>query len=245
LGQPKSDQPNLELLTLERWAGLPDRTRTATPAGSVGPATRTATDWDQYYRRPFQAARLTRKITAANLVRQIQRFVCRRPVIVELGGADSCFFPVIRSRIRPSQYHVLDNNQVGLDRFRQRLGGATNVFTSNQDVLCLSYQAKADLVFSAGLIEHFGPEGTLAAIAAHFQLLKPGGIAMMTFPTPTVLYRTARRLAERAGIWMFPDERPLRLEEVAAAGQPHGTVLLKRLIWPIVLTQYLLVWQKR
>jgi hypothetical protein len=75
-------------------------------------------------------------------------------------------------------------------------------------------------------------------------LLKAGGIAIMTFPTPTLLYRTARRLAERAGMWMFPDERPLKLPEVVEAARPHGKMLLKKLIWPIVLTQYLLVWQK-
>jgi hypothetical protein len=205
----------------------------------------TATDWDRYYRRPFQAARLTRQITAANLLRQIRRFVRPAPVIVELGGADSCFFDPIRRRIRPSQYHVLDNNQVGLDRFQQRIHGLPNVFASNQDVLRLSCRVEADLVFSAGLIEHFGPADTRAAVAAHFELLKPGGIAMMTFPTPTLLYRTARRLAECAGMWMFPDERPLRLAEVAAAGRPHGRMLLRKLIWPIVLTQYLLVWHKR
>ena len=213
--------------------------------GHPKPATGAATDWDRYYRRPFQAARLTRKITAANLLGQIRRFVRPAPVIVELGGADSCFFDLIRSRIRPSQYHVLDNNQLGLDRFRRRIGDAPNVFAGNQDVLRLSYRVEADLVLSAGLIEHFDPEGTRKAVAAHFELLKPGGIAIMTFPTPTLLYRTARRLAERTGMWMFPDERPLRLAEVAAAGQPHGRMLLRKLIWPIVLTQYLLVWQKR
>jgi SAM-dependent methyltransferase len=209
------------------------------------PATLPATDWDRYYRRPFRAARLTRKITAANLLGQIRRFVRPAPVIVELGGADSSFFDLIRRKIGPSQYHVLDNNQVGLDRFQQRVNGLTDVFLSNQDVLRLSYRVEADLVLSAGLIEHFGPEDTLAAVAAHFELLKPGGIAIVTFPTPTLLYRTTRRLAERAGLWMFPDERPLRLAEVAAAAGPHGRLLLQKLIWPIVLTQYLVVWRKR
>jgi hypothetical protein len=208
------------------------------------PGTQPATDWDRYYRRPFRAARLTRKITAAHLLRQIRRFVRPAPVIVELGGADSCFFDLIRREIGPSQYHVLDNNQVGLDRLQQRINGLTNVFLSNQDVLRLSYRVEADLVLSAGLIEHFGPQDTCTTVAAHFGLLKPGGIAIMTFPTPTLLYRAARRLAERAGLWMFPDERPLRLAEVAVAAEPHGELLLKKLVWPIVLTQYLVVWRK-
>ncbi len=212
--------------------------------GSLSVATR-STDWDRYYRQPFRAARLTRRITAANLVRQIRRFVCARPVVVELGGADSCFFDAIHRAVRPRQYHVVDNNQLGLERFRRRIGRADEVFVSNQDVLRLSYQVDADLVFSAGLIEHFDPQDTRRAVAAHFESLRPGGIAIMSFPTPTVLYRAARGLAERAGLWRFPDERPLKLGEVAAAARPLGRMLLRKIVWPIVLTQYLVVWAKR
>jgi hypothetical protein len=120
----------------------------------ASPVAAAATNWDEYYRRPFRAASLTRKITGQNLLRQIRRFVCSAPVIIELGGADSCFFDLICSKIRPSQYHVIDNNQLGLDRLRYRVGGGQNVFTSNQDVLDLSYRVKADLVVSAGLVEH-------------------------------------------------------------------------------------------
>ena len=82
------------------------------------------------------------------------------------------------------------------------------------------------------------------AVAAHFDFLKPGGIAVITFPTPTPLYRCARRVAEWSGAWVFHDERPLRLEEVAATAEPHGWMVLNRILWPIIFTQYLTVWRK-
>jgi SAM-dependent methyltransferase len=101
-----------------------------------------------------------------------------------------------------------------------------------------------DVVFSVGLIEHFDRPRTQRAVRAHFDFLKPGGIAVISFPTPTPLYRLARRVAEQAGAWMFDDERPLGLDEVAAAASPCGKLLLRRILWPIVFTQLLTVWRK-
>jgi D-lactate dehydrogenase len=39
-------------------------------------------------------------------------------------------------------------------------------------------------VFSVGLVEHFGPEGTRKAIQTHFDLLWEGVYAIVSFPTP-------------------------------------------------------------
>jgi SAM-dependent methyltransferase len=252
-----------------------------------------ATDWDRYYRRPARTAAVTRKITAAALLAQLRRFAPQRPVVAELGGADSCFFDLIWSQLRPQEYHVVDNNRLGLDRLRQRvgtgeairgglsrfarredgtargglsqfsfdengtvpLGGATGVdspvpgqadrvILHEQDVLRLALPQTVDVAFSVGLIEHFTPEETASAVRAHFEILKPGGIALVSFPTPTWLYRLARRAAELTGKWMFPDERPLRLDEVAAAASPHGRLLFRKILWPIVFTQCLTVWRK-
>jgi cyclopropane fatty-acyl-phospholipid synthase-like methyltransferase len=111
-------------------------------------------------------------------------------------------------------------------------------------VLKIDLPLAADLVFSVGLIEHFDEEGTRRAVDAHFALLKPGGIAVISFPTPTPLYRLARAAAELAGAWIFHDERPLRLAEVAAAAGPHAEMLSHRILWPIVFTQCLGVWRK-
>jgi predicted SAM-dependent methyltransferase len=113
-----------------------------------------------------------------------------------------------------------------------------------RDVLELTSEMQADLVFSVGLVEHFEPAETRKAVLAHFDVLRPGGTAIITFPTPTLLYRAARRLIEAAGMWGFPDERPLQAAEVIAAIRERGEVLEQRVLWPLILTQGFVVARK-
>lgn len=67
---------------------------------------------------------------------------------------------------------------------------------------------------------------------------------MITFPTPTLLYRAARWLTEAAGAWKFPDERPLDRAEVVGAAAGCGRVEFEKILWPIVFTQRLIVFRK-
>jgi len=68
-----------------------------------------------------------------------------------------------------------------------------------QNVLDLSLNLHTDVVFSVGLVEHFDVVETHEAVLAHFDVLRPGGLAIITFPTPTLLYRTTRSLLEGVG----------------------------------------------
>jgi hypothetical protein len=74
--------------------------------------------------------------------------------------------------------------------------------------------------------------------------LKAGGHAIISFPTPTLLYRVARRVLEALGLWIFFDERPLTRNEVARTMGGHGTIVEERLLWPLVLTQRVIVVKK-
>ncbi len=203
-----------------------------------------ATDWDRYYQRTAVTARFSRPITIRRLLNAFQRYTKSKAVIVELGGANSCVYDAIATHMAPLEYHVVDNNQFGLRLLRERTG-KSGLFLHCESVLQLGLELEADVVFSIGLIEHFDRTGTRKAVEAHFSLLKPGGIAIITFPTPTWLYRATRGLAEITGQWAFPDERPLQPSEVAAAAQPLGEILHEELIWPIFLTQTLMVIRKR
>jgi SAM-dependent methyltransferase len=199
---------------------------------------RKRTDWNLYYEKPFATARFSRRITETIIVRGARSFFRGRKqiTIAELGGGNSCFYEGIAAAFEPARYHIIDNNEFALALFRKRsANGAVRLHLS--DVRRLECALQVDFVFSTGLIEHFSPEGTEKAIEAHFDLLKPGGLAVITFPTPTFLYRLIRYAAERMGTWIFHDERPLAFGEVIRTVKKYAAVRSVRTIWPTVLTQ--------
>jgi len=199
------------------------------------------TDWDLYYTRPNAAAFLARKIVAFHLRKTIGLFYPgKRASIAELGGGDSCFAaPLIRS-FEPDRYSVYDSNELAVRRFRSR--AVPNTEAHLCDLLRENTGTHDfELVFSVGLIEHFSPEETARMVRAHFDFVKPGGIVILFFPTPTRLYRTTRSFAERLGLWRFPDERPLEFCEVREYIKPFGTVLFQKIIRSNFLTQQIIV----
>jgi len=206
-----------------------------------------ATDWTRYYRAVPFTARLTRKYTAGVLVNALTKY--RSPsgggVIVELGGANSCFLDRIVAELNPAAYHVVDNNDYGLNMLHQRRDKPPQVRLHRGDIFKLDLDFRADAVFSIGLIEHFDPAGTRDAVRKHFDLLRPGGYAILSFPTPTALYRAARGVTEFFGLWNFPDERPLPRREVLESVAPFGEVVHEKTLWPLVYTQHMVVVRKR
>jgi putative flippase GtrA len=198
-----------------------------------------ATDWDNYYRSPAPTAHLTRRYTARTLVDCMRTFGGRIDQLVEFGGANSCFLDSVRAAIAPREYHVIDTNAYGLALLDGR-----GIIAHQQDCRGGSHGIEADLAFSVGLIEHFDRTGTREAIVSHFRAVKPGGCAIISFPTPTLLYRVARRITEAAGAWKFPDERPLNREEVLAAANEWGRLEFEKILWPIVFTQRVMVFRK-
>jgi putative flippase GtrA len=206
-----------------------------------------ATDWDRYYTSVPATAKLTRKYTTATLLDAIRRFAGsgkERLSILEIGGANSCFLDAIMAGVGCARYDVVDTNRYGLDLLEKRVGQSDVVHLHQQSVMAMDLEQPADVVFSVGLVEHFDPEGTRAAVLAHFDALKPGGTLIVTFPTPTWLYRTTRGLIEMIGMWKFHDERPLKPEEVAKSIRERGEVLFEKTMWPLVLTQYVIVARK-
>lgn len=203
------------------------------------------TDWDAYYERPAAPATFTRKITTRLLITLMRRFGATEPqAICELGGANSCFYDAMRNTFNSADYVVIDNNTFGLRLMEQRWPGDPRLSARNEDVLTISTtDRRADIVFSVGLIEHFQPVDTAKVIEKHFAFVRPGGLVLITFPTPTWLYRVTRRIAERIGAWQFPDERPLTFNEVETQIARHGKIVHSQVNWPIVLTQGVVVAQ--
>jgi putative flippase GtrA/SAM-dependent methyltransferase len=201
-----------------------------------------ATDWDRYYERPARFAPLTRRLTERLLIRETARALegAAPDRIVELGGGGSQFLAALRRVYPAAELVAVDTNARGLQLVERRLPGDARLRLVNEDVRTAA-GGGADLVYSVGVIEHFDPPGTAAAIRAHFTRARPGGVVIVTFPTPTWLYRSIRALAEAAGIWAFPDERPLSIAEVKGEAARHGTVLRAFVHWQAVLTQAVVV----
>jgi len=205
------------------------------------------TDWAEYYNKPYKTASITRLFTKRRLVNYINKCAegKKNLAIIELGGANSCFFEVIDRSVSPGSYTIVDNNQRGLDIMAERFGQKSNLTLSNENVLNLTEQHPADVVFSIGLIEHFPVEDTQKAIVAHFKAAAENGIIIMSFPTPTFLYRTIRNLSELLGLWIFHDERPLTITEVINTVNQHGEIVDYRIAWELILTQAFVVARKR
>jgi SAM-dependent methyltransferase len=204
-----------------------------------------ATNWDSYYARPYKTASLTRKYTASVLIDLMKSNGGAGGSILEYGGANSCFIDRVLTEVKPTRYDVIDNNQLGLDLLKSRYPADDRVSVSRGDVLSpFESDRLYDIVYSVGLIEHFDQAGTARAIATHFKYLKPGGTAIITFPTPTWLYRAVRGVAEATNNWIFHDERPLRLQEFERAVAGLGDIQSARILWPLVLTQYCVVVRK-
>lgn len=126
----------------------------------------------------------------------------------------------------------------------KRIQGSSNVELLNIDLLDFDREMQLDLVYSIGLIEHFAEQDRLKVIRVHFDLLKPGGFAIISFPTPTWLYRISRQVSEKLKLWIWHDEIPLKLEEVVKLAAPFGQVKDSRILWLMFLTQAMIVVQK-
>jgi SAM-dependent methyltransferase len=209
-----------------------------------------ATDWNAYYAHVAPTAKLTRRYTTAVLLDAIRSHASAangdgRLAIVEIGGANSCFLDPILAGVGCRSYDVVDTNEYGLSLLAGKVEGSKVLRLHQQSVLDLHMQPEADLVFSVGLIEHFDAEETRKAVQAHFDVLRPGGVAIISFPTPTLLYRITRAFIELLGMWKFHDERPLARGEVTASVKECGDLLRSKTLWPLLLTQELIVARKR
>ncbi len=208
--------------------------------------TEKATDWDAYYKKPAAPTKVTRRISESKILGLLNPYLAGASVC-ECGGANSCFIGGFLARADIGRYHVIDYNDYGVSLLAKRYQSAT-ARVSWEVADLLDYQSEAgaaqfDVVYSVGLIEHFGPEGTAACVKSHFDLCKPSGVVLMTFPTPTPLYSAIRSVAEATGQWAFHDERPLSFGEVELACAPH-TQLHRSINWAIGLTQGYLMYRK-
>lgn len=196
-----------------------------------------ATNWTAYYDRPFFLAPYTRALGARGIINALKRAGVRRAeTVAEFGGGNSSVYDSINQAFAPVTYTCIDRNELGLRLIADRAGA--NIVVVTADILASDFKPiTADVVLSIGLVEHFDEAGTRKAIERHFECTRPGGVVLITFPTPTLLYRCSRAISEALGLWKFPDERPLTMDETLTTIKRCGEVIESRIAYWTPFTQ--------
>ncbi|MDR1873232.1 MAG: class I SAM-dependent methyltransferase [Deltaproteobacteria bacterium] len=202
------------------------------------------TDWDLYYSTRKKHLTLPRRVTLSNILSYMKKYVGVIESAVELGGGDSCFMKYILDKNQNLKYYIVDNNKVAINKISSEYSNNNNIVPVYADILSTQLSFNADFVLSVGLIEHFNIENTAKCIKYHFDSVKKGGKILITFPTPTLLYKIIRYSAEILNIWMFPDERPLLKDEVFNEIYKYGNILDYKTTYLIGLTQIIVIAQK-
>lgn len=167
--------------------------------------------------------------------------------LIELGGGNSCFAKKLCNRRVIRRYDIIDNNNLAVEQFgRQELASQShtgylfNLLNKEEKIDSALY----DFVYSVGLIEHFVGEDIGTVIERHFECCKPGGIVLISFPTPTVKYRIIRKCMEVTGRWQFHDEVPLTYEAVRDIFTCNGDIQAHYVNRKLPLTQMIVVTKK-
>jgi SAM-dependent methyltransferase len=113
---------------------------------------------------------------------------------------------------------VLDYSMKALVRSRQffERAGITGEFVeANALALPEPLRGAFDVSMSYGLAEHFSGAERAQIIAAHLQVLRHGGVALISVPNAAnPPYRVYKALAELAGFWGSGEEYPFRRREL-------------------------------
>jgi SAM-dependent methyltransferase len=152
-----------------------------------------AENWDARWSRlrlPVVLDRKTSHLVAREMIRVFDRYLPEDPnqSIVEVGGAPGQFLAYFR---RQYGYEIasLDYSEVGCQKTRENfelLGERVTIY--QRDLFDdLGDLPSFDIVYSLGLIEHFGDPGR--AVQQHLKLLRPGGLLMLGVPNFRGVYR--------------------------------------------------------
>lgn len=95
-----------------------------------------------------------------------------------------------------------------------------------------------DLVWNAGVLEHFKENGRITALREMARVIKPGGLVLTYNPySKAVFYRTGKWWAERTGKWEFGSEFPVRSLVLASQGKEAGLKMIEE--YPICAKEQL------
>jgi SAM-dependent methyltransferase len=136
--------------------------------------------------------------------------------IVELGAGRGTNAALMAHR--GARVTVLDYSQTALDRSRRlfdNLGLPVELVLQDALELPDDLRGRYDVSMSFGLAEHFLGDPRAAIVRAHFDVLKPGGIAFVSVPNAhNPPYRLYKWITERTGRWTIGEEYPFSRREL-------------------------------
>jgi SAM-dependent methyltransferase len=190
----------------------------------------TPTDWDAQWRgepldfdAPAAEARTPRWRAQEELV--AQRFGSFDGLrAIELGagrGLNGFLFAE-----RGASVTLLDNVPLALEQARTLFGSHDLSFEAiDADLFALPDELRGafDVSMSYGLCEHFLGERRQAVVAAHLEVLRPGGLALIGVPNRHgVVYRVWKGTLTVTGSWPLGTEEPFTAAELAALSRRAG-----------------------
>lgn len=208
------------------------------------------TDWTAYYKQKKSwVSAYTQQFTLEKILYALGRYAGtggqKGLRIAELGGGNSCFAKKLCEIKKVDAYDIVDSNALAVRLFNEMEIKAGTHKGIRHDLLNQEKDegrlGNYDFVYSIGLIEHFRGEDIWTVINRHYDYCRPGGIVMVSFPTPTRKYIAVRKCMEALGAWQFHDEKPIRYGEVAGCFAAHGTVFENFVNRKLPLTQMVVI----
>ena len=139
---------------------------------------------------------------------------------------------------RGAKTTVLDVSSLALDQARELFGAhGLEPETVEADIFDLPEEllGSFDVAMSFGLCEHFLGERRARSIAVHLELVRPGGLALVSVPNRwSPIYRAWMAVEKRRGTWRLGTEEPFTVVELRrlaeqAGGEPlepvHGSLV--------------------
>lgn len=149
--------------------------------------------------------------------------------VIEVGAGQAT--NALLYAVQGARATALDTSQVALDqsseRFRVR-GLELSPIQADVFDLPADLRGKFDVAMSFGLCEHFLGERRRAVVAAHIELLRPGGIAMINVPNRlSPFYRLWMAISKWRGTWSLGTEVPFSGRELVRLARMGGGVPLR------------------
>jgi SAM-dependent methyltransferase len=128
--------------------------------------------------------------------------------------------------LRGASVTLLDESALAVEQARALFAARGAAFEPLEaDVFDLPHDLRGrfDVAMSFGLCEHFLADRRRAVVAAHVDLLRPGGIAFLGVPNALApAYRLWMATLKRRGTWPLGTEEPFTPRELGALARAAG-----------------------